>query len=182
MPVSEETYLRLALEEPNEWELHCGQLYRKPGMTAEHNNLGGELFFQLRQQLDRSRFQVRLFSGHVRRTAENYFIPDIFVVPTTLVNPLRERRDILEAYDAPLPLVVEIWSPSTGEYDFDVKLPEYQRRGDLEIWLLHPFDRSLRSWVRLPDGSYAESRHSGGMVTPVALSGVVIDLDALFDS
>jgi hypothetical protein len=25
MPVSEKTFLQLALEEPNQWELHCGE-------------------------------------------------------------------------------------------------------------------------------------------------------------
>jgi Uma2 family endonuclease len=50
----------------------------------------------------------------------------------------RLRGDELELYVEPLPLVVEVWSPSTGQYDVDEKLPEYQRRGDLEIWRFHP--------------------------------------------
>jgi Uma2 family endonuclease len=181
MPVSEETYRRLALEEPNQWELRCGHLHEKPGMTAEHNYLGGELFFALRQELDVTQFHVRLFSGHVRRTAENYFIPDIFVVPIELVRPLRGHREVLEVYDSPLPLVIEIWSPSTGEYDIETKLPEYQRRGDSEIWLIHPFDRTLTAWRRETDGAYRELRFTRGVVRPVALPNVVIDLDTLFD-
>ena len=181
MPVSEQTYLQLALEDPNQWELHCGRLRRKPSMTAEHNRVGGELFFRLKQQLDGSQFDVRLFSGHVRRTAENYYIPAVFVIPIGLVQPLRGLRDVLEAYDAPLPLVVEVWSPSTGEYDVDAKLPEYQRRGDLEIWRIHPFDRTLTAWRRQPDGTYTESHYTGGTVQPVALPGVTIDLDTLFN-
>jgi Uma2 family endonuclease len=59
----------------------------------------------------------------------------------------------LEYYEQPLPLVVEVWSPSTGEYDIDSKLPEYQARGDKEIWRLHPYERTVRSWQRQPDGS-----------------------------
>lgn len=181
MPVSEQTYLQLALEDPNQWELHCGNLRRKPGMTYEHNQVAWELSFRLGQQLDRNRFTVRLSMGHVRRSAENYYIPDVFVIPIELTPPLRGRRDVLEAYDAPLPLVVEVWSPSTGDYDVDAKLPEYQRRGDLEIWRIHPFDRTLTAWRRQPDGSYAESQYTGGTVQPVALHGVTIDLDTLFD-
>lgn len=117
----------------------------------------------------------------MRRTAENYFIPDVFVIPVELVRPLRGLRNVLEAYDAPLPLVVEVWSPSTGAYDIDTKLPEYQRRGDLEIWRLHPFDRTLTAWRRQPDGSYTENHYTGGLVQPVALPNVTIDLDTLFD-
>ena len=94
---------------------------------------------------------------------------------------LRGRRDVLEAYDAPLPLVIEVCCPSTGDYDVDTKLGEYQRRGDLEIWRIHPFDRTLTAWRRQPDGSYTESQYAGGTVQPVALPNVTIDLDTLFD-
>ncbi len=182
MPVSEQTFQQIALEDPEgHWELYCGHLRRKPGMTFAHNNAGFLLTLQLGQQLDLRRFAVRSNAGHVRRSPENYFIPDVFVFPLALAEPFRGRRDVLEWYDAPLPLVVEIWSPSTGEYDVDTKLSEYQRRGDLEIWLLHPFDRTLIAWRRQPDGSYAESHYAGGAVQPVALPNVTIDLDALFD-
>lgn len=181
MPVSERTYLQLALEDPGQWELHCGHLRRKPNMTAEHNYVASELFVRLRQQLDRSRFDARLSMEHARRSAENYYIPDVYVIPIELVRPLRGLRNVLEAYEAPLPLVVEVWSPSTGEYDVDAKLPEYQRRGDLEIWRIHPFDRTLTAWRPQPDGSYSESHHTGGRVQPAALPEVTIDLDTLFD-
>jgi Uma2 family endonuclease len=181
MPVSERTFLELALQEPNQWELYCGEPRRKPPMTLEHNDVGFELAFRLRLQLDRSQYHVRHESGHVRRTAENYYIPDVMVIPTELTVPLRGQPNMLEAYDAPLPLVVEVWSPSTGAYDADSKLPEYQRRGDLEIWRIHPFDRTLTAWRRQSDGSYIESHFTGGAVQPVALSNVTIDLDTLFD-
>jgi len=182
MPVSGQTFEQLALEDPEgHWELHCGQLRKKPPMTFEHNEVADELHSRLKEQLDRNRFRVRLGMGHVRRSAENYYIPDVFVIPIELTRPLRGRRDVLEAYDAPLPLVVEIWSPSTGDYDVDTKLSEYQRRGDFEIWRIHPFDRTLTAWRRQPDGSYTESHFAGGTVQPVALPNVTIDLDALFD-
>lgn len=179
MPVSERTFLQLALEDPNQWELYCGQLRRKPAMTAKHNNVAFELAFRLRQQLDPALFRVRHGMGHVRRTEESYYIPDVFVVPTDLVEPLLERR-VLESYDSPLPLVVEVWSPSTGDYDVDSKLPEYQRRGDLEIWRIHPYDRTLTAWRRQPDGTYAELHYTGGTVEPSALPNLSIDLDTLF--
>ncbi len=180
MPVSEQTYLQLALEDPNQWELHCGRLRRKPPMTAEHNYVAYEIALQLGRQLDRRQFHVRVGMGHVRRSAETYYIPDVMVIPTELVQPLRGRRDVLEAYASPLPLVVEVWSPSTGDYDVDSKLPEYQRRGDLEIWRIHPFERTLTAWRRQPDASYTETLHTSGTVQPVALPGVTIDLDTLF--
>jgi Uma2 family endonuclease len=180
MPVSEQKFLRLALGDPDgHWELHCGNPRQKPSMTAAHNDIMLYLALQLGQQLDREDFRVRSNAGHVRRSAENYYIPDVFVVPTALVRPLLPTHR-LETYAVPLPLVVEVWSPSTGDYDVKTKLLEYERRGDLEIWLIHPFERTLTAWRHQPDGSYAETRFEGGQVRPVALPGVTIDLDALF--
>src|SRR5205823_181196 len=106
MPVSEHTFLQVALEEPNQWELHCGQLVRKPAMSAEHNHVEMELTRQLLQQLPKMDFEVRSGMGHLRRTSESYYIPDVFVVSTRDVRKLRGRSDTLEAYGNPLPLVV----------------------------------------------------------------------------
>ncbi len=78
-------------------------------------------------------------------------------------------------------LVAEVWSPSTGNYDVDAKIPEYQRRGDLEIWRLHPYDRMLTVWRRQEDGSYETFEQIGGSIQPFALPGVTIDIDSLFD-
>ena len=83
-------------------------------------------------------------------------------------------------FDEPLPLVVEIWSPSTGGYDVDEKLPEYLRRGDREIWRVHPVELTLTAWRRQTDGSYAESIQRAGLLELAALPGITIDIDALF--
>src|SRR5438105_399967 len=98
MSVSEAAFRKLALEEPDaKWELVHGKLRQKPGMTAEHNYVATRLLVLLFQQLDRHEFDVRTNAGHVRRSAKNYFIPDVFVVPVSLVTPLRHRDDVLEA-------------------------------------------------------------------------------------
>ena len=102
------------------------------------------------------------------------------VIPLALAEPFRNRPDLLEVYAEPLPLVVEVWSPSTGDYDIDAKLSEYRRRGDHEIWRLHPFDRVQTVWRRRPDGGYDEAAFRGGIVAVESLRGVEIDLDALF--
>lgn len=180
MPVSERTYRQVALEDPEgQWELDRGCLRRKPAMTFEHNQVASELFFALRQQLDPRSYNVRMNMGHVHLPSGSYYIPDVFVVPVELQQPLRGRR-VLETYDAPLPLVVSVWSPSTGDYDIETKLREYQRRGDPEIWLVHPYDRTVTAWRRQPNGGYASPLHAGGVLRPATLPGVSIDLDALF--
>ena len=181
MPVSERTFQAVALEDPEgQWELHCGRLREKPGMTFEHNYIANRLQVHLIQQLDQMVFLVSHNAARLRISAEHYYIPDVCVIPLELLRPHRGRSDELEVYEAPLPLVVEVWSPSTGSYDVETKLAEYQRRGDLEIWRIHPYERTLTAWRRQPDGSYLESFHQGGRIQPVALPGVTIDLDTLF--
>src|SRR5262249_41239936 len=135
MPISAELYEQVALADPEGlWELHDGCLVSKPTMTTEHNQTQYLLVAELIGQLDRLMYQVRFNSGRTRRRTRSFFIPDVFVVPVALVLPRLGQRNRLEAYSEPLPLVVEIWSPSTGGYDVDTKLPEYQARGDVEIW------------------------------------------------
>ena len=180
MPVSETTFRQVALEDPEgHWELYCGELRRKPGMSAAHNELTSVLHYELMRQLDRSQFSVRSNAGHVHLPERSYYIPDVFVVPRELLRPLLPKRE-LEWYTVPLPLVVEIWSPSTGQFDVETKLREYQRRGDSEIWRLHPYEKSLTTWRRQTDGSYVEASYTGGTIEPIALPGVTIDLNALF--
>lgn len=180
MPVSEETFRQVALEDPEgHWELYCGDLRRKPGMSIEHNRLMSQLHYHLMRQLDHSQFDVRSNAGHVHISERGYYIPDVLVIPVELQESLWGTRQ-LEWYSASLPLVVEIWSPSTGEYDVEAKLREYQQRGDLEIWRLHPYDKTLTSWRRQLNGSYVEAVYTGGVVELAALPGVTIDLDALF--
>ncbi len=116
----------------------------------------------------------------MRRSETQYYIPDLIVVPAELASRLFAKERTTEMYREPLPLVVEVWSPSTGRLDIEEKLPEYRRRGDLEIWRIHPDERTLTAWVRQPDGSYQETQYRGGIVRPAALPNVSIDLDAFF--
>lgn len=178
--MSDDAYERVALADDDQhWELWDGVLVEKPGMSTEHNHALVELVFQLRLQLDQSRYRVRVKSTRVSKP-RSYYIPDVLVVPTEAERLTRGRPGRLETYADPLPFVAEIWSPSTGRYDIDKKLPEYMARGDHEIWRIHPFEQRATVWQRQPDGSYAEVVFLGGRVAVTSLPGVEIDLDALF--
>jgi Uma2 family endonuclease len=182
IPVSEETYVRIALEDPDtKWELHDGLLVEKPGTSFTHLDVLSLLNYQLTQQLAVQQFRVLVNDGRLRRTSRNYLIPDFSVVPSDLLRRLRQAQPTgLGVFDEPLPFVAEVWSPSTGRYDVNTKISTYKRRGDLEIWRLHPFERMLTVWRRQPDGSYEETVYQGGTVELAAFPGVTVDLDALF--
>jgi Uma2 family endonuclease len=161
------------------WELHDGRLVEKPAVTWNHGDIVIELAYRLRQQFDRDAYRV-FTELRVRRPPATVLMPDFLVVPTAYGRALRDQPT-LAIFADPLPLVVEVWSPSTGD-DVDTKVPVYQQRGDREIWRIHPFERTLTSWQRQRDGSYRETVRRAGSVTPVALPGVTIDLDDLFEA
>lgn len=116
--VSEETYRRIALRDPDgRWELHVGLLREKPGMSFVHNRLAFRLAFGLQRQLESNDSLVGQNGGRVCRSEPHVYIPDVFIAPAVDAESLRSRSDQLEIYDAPLPLVVEVWSASTEAYD-----------------------------------------------------------------
>jgi Uma2 family endonuclease len=177
--LSEQAFREFSLgDSESRWELRDGQLRERPPMTAGHGRAMDELSAQLHMQLDRREFRLRTQHARLRVSSDTYYIPDIAVIPARVEQVLQERD--LDAYPEPLPLVIEIWSPSTGDYDDNEKFPGYQRRGDLEIWRVHPYERSLTAWRRQSDGSYVETTYRDGTVQPAALPGVIVDLDALF--
>jgi len=183
MPVTAQTYELVALEDPEQkWELYDGQLQSKPEMTAEHNDVMSQLVHQLQNQLDQSMFRVRSNSSRVHVVdAESYFVPDVMVVPTSAFRARLGNPGRIEFYDIPLPLIVEIWSPSTGRFDVGAKLARYQEREDAEIWRIHPYERTLTRWIRQLNGEYTRHELTGGNIRLVALPDVTVNFDALFD-
>ena len=183
MAVGEATYKRLALEDRHgHWELHGGRLVLKPGMTAGHANSLERLLRQLVAQLPVDEFAVRPEAGRLRRPQGSYYEADLAVVRREYVRELLERRSTeLEVYQRPVPFVAEVWSPSTGSYDVNTKIPGYKERGDAEIWRLHPLEHIVTIWRRQPDGTYSESVVSGGVVESTAVPGVRINIDELFE-
>lgn len=142
--LSEEEYRRIVLGDPQgQLELHDGLLREKPGISVEHGAIMALLMGMLHSQLDRSEFRLRAGHARLRVSASTYYVPDIVVIPTPIGQALRQNPRELDVYPEPLPLVIEIWSPSTGYYGAQEKLPDYQRRGDLEVWSVHPYVRTL---------------------------------------
>lgn len=180
--VRAETYEELALEDGDDvWELDHGCLRKKPPVSNAHSWSIHALLEILLLALDGNQFRVRVNHARTRLLNDRYYVPDLVVVPTALARQQTlDEPARLETYTVPLPLVVEVWSPSTGEYDVAAKLPEYQARGDLEIWYLHPYEKSLTAWRRQPDGSYTETTYRSGVVVVASLPDVSVELASLF--
>jgi Uma2 family endonuclease len=87
----------------------------------------------------------------------------------------------LEAFPESVPFVAEVWSPSTGSYDIETKIPEYRARGDAVVWRIHPYDQIVTAWERQQDGSYTETTYRSGTIVIPSLPGVSVALDEIFD-
>ena len=179
--ISEQEYRELALHDSDRrWELWDGVPREKPLMSMKHEDVASYLGAALIVQLDRRLYRVNINGGRARLSPRSYYIPDV-VIPAAYKLPFEDDPRAFNAFAEPLPLVVEIWSPSTGEYDVVTKLQGYRERGDAEIWFIHPYERTLTAWRREPDGSYTEEIYRSGAVPVTSLPGVVIDFDALLD-
>lgn len=180
MPVTLKTFAQLALEDPEGlWELHRGVPRGKPPMTQEHNTVIRRLGAALARRLDPELYEVCTNTGRLTPPDGSSYVPDVFVLPLARKRPWADRPSTLEAYSEPMPLVVEVWSPTTGEYDVAEKTPAYQARGDLEIWRIHPYDRVGTVWRRRAAG-YDGLVVTEGDLQPAPLASVRISLASLF--
>jgi Uma2 family endonuclease len=180
--LTEEEYIELVFASPDrQLELYDGEVREKPGVSWEHGDVAFELGLQLGTQLDRRQHAIAINAWRLRPAPGSIYIPDLVVVPRSYGEEFKGRPGTLAIFRDPLPLVVEIWSRSTGDYDVNAKIPEYQRRGDLEIWRIQPYERSITVWRRQPDGAYEQTVSREGIIWPVALPDVAIDLAELFD-
>ena len=155
--ITEAEYEQIVWADPDhKWELVDGRLREKPGMSWEH----GETLMSPRLSPPSSTRPSPIHRSRRKpcpAAAGNICIPDLFVAPIAYGEEFRDRPGVLAIISQPLPLVVEVWSRSTGDYDVEAKIPVYQQRGDLEIWRIHPYERTLTAWRRQPDGSYVET-------------------------
>ncbi len=181
-PITEEAYTKLVFANPDrKLELYDGEVREKPEMGYEHGRVITLLSRQLLPQLNMNVFDVGINDWRLRRPTDTIFIPDLFVVPIEYGREFSSRPGVLAIFRDPALLVVEVWSVTTGDYDINVKAPVHKQRGDLEIWRIHPYEKTLTAWVRQADGSYAETAHRTGVIRPTALPNVEITLDELFD-
>ena len=121
-----DAYLELAGNDPDGfWEIWDGEPREKPGMSVEHSRDSFELGFLLRLRIDPAVWEVRVQAPRDQWAERNAFIPDVAIVPRALADEQANQPRRLEVYNVPLPLVIEVWARSTGEYDLAVKLADH---------------------------------------------------------
>ena len=135
----------LAWPEDVRYELIDGTAYlMAPAPTLAHQDVVGEIYFQLRQALQGKSCRAFIAPVDVRLPkadeaddqVDTVLQPDVLVV----CDPSRlDRRGVRGAPD----LVVEVLSSSTASHDHLWKRRVYERSGVREYWLVHPIDRMI---------------------------------------
>ncbi|MFP5410738.1 MAG: Uma2 family endonuclease [Gammaproteobacteria bacterium] len=166
------------------YELIDGEVFRlAPTPLIEHQEVAGEVYCQLRNQLDGKPCRPYIAPVDVRlpRADEADAAIDTVVQPDVLVvcDPAKiDRRGVRGAPD----WLLEVLSPSTAAHDQIAKRRTYERAGVREYWLVHPSDRTLTVYV-LENGQYGRPDiYELKDETPIGvLPGVAIAWDALIE-
>ena len=164
------------------YELIDGEAFlMSPAPLVEHQEVAGEVFRQLANQLDGQPCRPYIAPVDVRlpRTDEADAAIDTVVQPDVLVvcDPSKiDRRGVRGAPD----WVLALLSPSTAAHDQIAKRGTYERAGVREYWLVHPGDRTLTVYL-LENGRYGRPEiYELKDATPIGvLPGVSIAWDAL---
>jgi Uma2 family endonuclease len=172
----------LSWPEDVRYELIDGRAYlMAPAPSLEHQDVAGEIYFQLRRALEGKPCRPFIAPVDVRlpKADESDDSIDTVVQPDVLVvcdASKLDRRGVRGAPD----FVVEVLSSSSASHDHVLKRPVYERAGVREYWLVHPIDRMVTIY-RLLDGEYVKpdvQELSGETVVGV-LEGVSVAWDDL---
>ena len=139
------------------YELIDGVAYlMAPAPTLDHQDVAGEIYFQLRRALEGkpcrtfiAPVDVRLPKADEADDQINTVVqPDVLVVCDA---SKLDRRGVRGAPD----FVVEVLSPGTAAHDQVRKRRVYERAGVKEYWLIHPVDRivTIYRWL---NGEYGK--------------------------
>ena len=166
------------------YELIDGEAFlMAPAPLIEHQEVAGDVYHQLRNQLDGKPCRPYIAPVDVRlpRKDEADAAIDTIVQPDVLVvcDPSKiDRRGVRGAPD----WLLEVLSPSTAAHDQIAKRRTYERAGVREYWLVHPSDRTLTVYV-LDNGQYGRPEiYELKDATPIGvLPGVAIAWDALIE-
>lgn len=165
------------------YELIDGIAYVKepPAPSRCHQELVGALHLQVGLALEGKRWRAYIAPFDVRlpKAGEADDLIDTVVQPDVLIvcDPGKlDQRGMRGAPD----WIAEVLSPATARHDRVVKIPVYERAGVLEVWLVHPIERTLTLY-RLENGRYGRpiALELKGRTPISAIPGVSIDWDRL---
>ena len=143
----------LNMNDDNRYEIINGKLYLMSSPTTIHQEIAGELFFQLKQFFNDKKckpfiapLDVRISGEKENNKVKNVVQPDLMVVCDE--NKIDEKG-ICGTPD----FIIEIMSPSNITHDLVIKLNLYLKYGVREYWLVSPMEKKIEI-LELKNGVY----------------------------
>ena len=156
-----------------------------PAPSRRHQQVSGELFKQIAVFLTGKPCKVYSAPFDVRLPDEEEADDEVRTVvqPDILVVCDESKLDKRGCRGAP-DVVVEVVSPATAARDQIYKVRIYEKAGVREYWIVHPVDNLITVRRLSPSGNYDVPKliEGKGALEVGVLPGLVIDLDAVFDS
>ena len=159
-------------------ELIDGVPYVMAGPNRKHQKILGRLHLLFGNFLKGKTCEVYLSPFDVRLNSET--LDDTVVQPDLMI--ICDQSILTDACCKGVPdMVIEILSPSTANYDKNLKFKTYLRAGIREYWIVDPKEETLAVNI-LKDGNYITHAYSNEEIVPVhVLDGFKISLPEVFE-
>jgi Uma2 family endonuclease len=167
--------------DPNHYELLNGRIVMTPPAGHPHGQIEAALVHLLRQHVRTNGLGIICgSSAGFDLPSGDTVEPDVSFIATErqALSPAPVRGKFLRTVPN---LVVEILSPSTAVRDHTEKKAVYERNGINEYWLVDPDEKHVTVFV-LRAGRYdAGTLCHAGAVSSVALPGLAISVEEVFE-
>ncbi len=171
------------LPEDERCELIDGVIYDLTSPIIDHQDIAGEVYYQLRNFLDQKKGKCKVFISplDVKLDDKTIVQPDVMIICD------RSKGSTGRIVGAP-DFVMEVVSPSTKSRDYVLKLNKYLQRGVREYWIVDQKDSMISVYLLGEEwgdeGGIAIKSYSFDDKVPVSVWGgeCLIDFSVLEDS
>lgn len=150
------------------YELIDGVVMMSPRPSFEHQDISGNIYYELRNVLKDTHCKPIQELDLV--LDENNFVPDLMVICNETFKGKR--------YEKPPLIAMEIVSPSSTSTDYFTKRLKYELLGVQEYWIISPEEKCI---MVIAFKSKQQERFCEGQVKSFVLPEIVIDLNTIFE-
>lgn len=162
-----EEFEQMEKDEQLTYELIDGVVMMSPRPAKTHQNISGNLYFEMRNALKHTDCKPLLEVELALQ--QDILVPDIMVLCNDDMQGARQTTPPL--------IVMEIVSPSSSGRDYMLKRLKYQQLGIAEYWIVSPEEKCI--WV-IHYASQDEHHYCDGEAKSAVLPELVIDLEQIF--
>ncbi len=171
--ITPEEYLEFERTSEFKHEYFNGEIFAMVGASLRHNQINGNIFGELRNQLKQS--PCRPFINDLRvkvQEIEKYTYPDIVIVCGDIEI---EKESGMETLLNPI-VIIEVLSNSTELYDRGAKFQHYQLIPSLQEYILvSQYSPLVEKYVRSDKGQWIYTSYQG-MDKTIAIEAVKCEL------